>query len=93
MSLSFLDWTIIGLYLAFALGVVILSLHKCWQGWEAALITAIGWISLIKGMVNPAFPAITLSAGSAFAGNTAMIRASAVIVILLGGVLLWVGFG
>jgi hypothetical protein len=78
--------------MAFAVGAVTLSIHEDWSNGLAIVVTLIGWLSLIKGIVLLAVPKLSLSLGDAFATSPSMVVVWGSIVAVLGAVLLFVGF-
>jgi len=84
-SLSFLS----GL-LVFVIGVCILATHQGWQGWQAILISLVGWAALIKGLLLVVIPKPFLSMSSVIIKNEGFVRIGSFVVIALGAWLLWV---
>lgn len=77
--------------MAFAFGAVVLGVHNDWSGWPANFITLLGWVSLIKGLAILAIPKPFTVAASALFSSRAMLRVSALIVMALGVLMMWVG--
>lgn len=73
-------------------GATIVALHNAWSSDWRVIVTAIGWVGVIKGVFLMLFPN---SAGEIYrASNTpSVLTAGGFIAILLGLFLLYVGLG
>ncbi len=72
-------------YLAFVPGLAIVYFHNRWKGWPA-LVTAMGWLSLIVGALRIVFPIeIAALASRASAAGGAVFLAFAIAFLLIGG--------
>jgi uncharacterized protein YjeT (DUF2065 family) len=77
----------------FALGVTILALHNDWSGLEATIVTAIGWATLIKGLVYLVMPGPMISFAASIFPNAGVIRIGGFVIIVLGAWMLGSGLG
>lgn len=73
-------------------GLVVVALHQYWRGAAAIIVSALGWLTTLKGFFLMAFPHAYLSfAGSALDAGTSW-RAGFVAVALVGLYLTYVGW-
>ncbi|WP_421790414.1 hypothetical protein [Hyphobacterium sp.] len=79
-------------FLAFVTGVIVLAIHQPAQGWTSTLVTAFGWLSLLKGVVLFVLPSISLGLMKAVASNTNVMRIYALVIVIVGAGLLYLGF-
>ena len=76
-------------YITLLMGLVTVILHNVWV-WDLSLvITILGWSTLIKGIMKVGFPEQIHKQAQRFKKNQWV---SAVLLIVLGGCLLWLGF-
>ncbi len=76
-------------YITFLMGLVTVILHNVWV-WDLPLvITVLGWSTLLKGIGKIGFPELIHQQAQRFKKNQWL---SAVILIILGIGLLWMGF-
>lgn len=71
-----------------ALGVILVTYHNRWDGGWPVVITVIGWLSLVKGVLLMAFPKVWIS----FKKNYAITKAWGFPLIALGIVFGYFGF-
>lgn len=76
-------------YIALVLGLATVLLHNVWTADWQGVVTAIGWISLVKGVVRIGFPNAVSGMASVFKNNPAFTRAVLVVAIVIGGWLVW----
>ncbi|MEK7509910.1 MAG: hypothetical protein AAB605_04340 [Patescibacteria group bacterium] len=79
-------------YLALTIGLVTVLLHNVWVADWRVIITIFGWFSLLKGIVRIGFPDVTQKAVAPFRDNPMLVQALLVIIIVLGGWLLWMSY-
>ena len=76
---------------ALSVGIAMAIAHSVWEPNWRGLISAIGYLSLIKGVARIGFPEMPRKAGAALAsGQTSYMWAG--LCILLGTYLTWAGF-
>jgi len=78
--------------MTFAVGAIILSIHEDWSNWLAIVVTLIGWLTLIKGLILLAVPKLSLSVGDKFAQSPSMVMVWGIVVAALGAALFFAGF-
>ncbi len=77
--------------MAYVLGIVILSVHRVWGEPLACIITAIGYIGVIKGLLLMIFPAPAMKLGEFMLGNM-MMRVWSILIIALGAYMIYAGY-
>lgn len=83
---------IYGGYLALVFGMIILALHNSWQGEWTDMVTAIGYLAVIKGVALLVFPKITSGYRKIFLENQNFSRVMIPMVIILGLLFCYFGF-
>ncbi len=80
---------------AFALlgGLAIVAFHQVWRGAAAIIVSALGWLLVVRGVVLLAFPTVLTNVGDWFIDATAVWVGAYVVMALLGLYLTWVGYG
>ena len=78
--------------IALVTGIVFVHFHNLWVADWRVLITAIGWLSIMKGVVRLLYPQIVRKAGRRFANNTNLMTGSGVVILVLGAFLSFHGF-
>ncbi|HCM43521.1 MAG: hypothetical protein UY39_C0003G0015 [Candidatus Kaiserbacteria bacterium GW2011_GWC2_49_12] len=76
---------------AISAGMVMVLVHNTWNTFPEMVISALGWIVLLKGVSLAVAPHLVENAAEKLANSGAM-RFSAVLVVVLGGYLSYVGF-
>ena len=84
--------TFISALFAIVLGLTLVILHSIWADFPAALVSLLGWVILIKGIVLIAMPEGVTKLGVAAGDSATIIRAWAAFALLLGAVYLVIGF-
>lgn len=69
--------------LAFIIGGLIVSFHNIWAADWRAVITMIGWLSILKGAIRILFPGRGALYADAFA-SASTLRVGAVLIIAIG---------
>jgi hypothetical protein len=78
--------------LVFVAGIAIVRVHNIWAGGWPVLVTVLGWLAVLGGLVRMLFP-IQLAAIVAEVGqNTGLIGAVAVVPLVLGAFLSFKGY-
>ena len=76
-------------YISFLMGLVTVILHNVWAlNWKVA-ITILGWSTLMKGIMKIGFPEVIHKQAQRFKKKQWI---STIILMLLGGWLLWMSF-
>jgi len=79
--------------LTLILGFLLVTFHNVWvMGWTV-IITIIGWITLISGILNLMFPGFYRKVSDAMMKRKMLMRIYPFFVILIGVFLLLLGFG
>jgi len=73
--------------LLFVAGLAIVRVHNIWSGGWPVLITALGWLALVSGLVRMFFPTRLAGIAAQFGANRALLTGLAIILFLLGGFL------
>lgn len=71
------------------LGLVVVALHSSWRSPAAVIISALGWLLVLRGVLLMAFPAAFMSAASAVIG-AGMLWRIGYVGLALGGLYLTV---
>jgi hypothetical protein len=74
-------------------GLVIVALHQEWGNPAAIIISVIGWLTTLKGVVLMGFPGIYGSLAHSMTNPTALIVTQAVVIGAIGLYLTYVGWG
>jgi len=85
-------FTLLSGYLALTLGLFTVILHNVWVADWRVVITILGWLSLLKGVVRIGFPEIAQKSALAFKDKTLLIRVLLIICIILGAWLIRMSF-
>ena len=73
--------------LSFVAGLAVVRIHNQWRGDWAVLVTILGWLLLVGGVIRMLFP-IALSGMAASIGkNTGLIAAEAIVLLAIGAFL------
>lgn len=73
-------------------GLVVVGLHPYWRGAAAAIVSAVGWLVALKGLFLVAFPHTYFSMANSAIDAMGWWRAAAVVEILIGLYLTYVGW-
>ncbi|MGB5796481.1 MAG: hypothetical protein WBH51_11910 [Mycolicibacter algericus] len=73
-------------------GLVVIALHPYWRGVAAFSVSALGWLTAVKGFLLVAFPATVLSVPADWMGAVNLWRVVYVAFALLGLYLTYVGW-
>jgi hypothetical protein len=77
---------------ALLLGLLTVTFHNDWEWRWPVIITVLGWASLIKGAVRVALPKLVADRAARYARNTNILMLTAIVVLVLGGVLTYFGY-
>ena len=79
-------------FLALLGGLAIVNVHNSWNwGWPL-IITVLGWLAVIGGIVRMVAPQFIQAIGAAIYTQTAVMIAVAVVILALGGFLSFKGY-
>jgi hypothetical protein len=73
--------------MALLLGLLIVCFHNVWEWHWPVIITILGWLTLLKGVVRITAPKLVEQRAERYARNTNVVTASALTALLLGAVL------
>jgi len=73
-------------------GLAIVLAHNVWTRDWRVIITVIGWLALIGGVVRIVLPQLVVSVGGAIFGQAVAMPVIGVVVILLGAALSFFGY-
>lgn len=77
--------------IAFLIGVTILALNHDWSGIRPGVMTAIGWLSLLRGVLILAVPQVVLGVAGFFVARKGLLRLAPLFMLPLGLALFWTG--
>jgi uncharacterized protein YjeT (DUF2065 family) len=78
---------------ALAIGYLLVTFHNIWVKDWAVIITILGWVVLVKGLFLLVLPKVSIKITNAFMGQMIkFLTVWAIVVIVLGGLLCWLGF-
>ena len=83
----------LGGILALFFGLFILNFNNAWTADWTVIITIIGWLSVVKGVLLIVFPKVYLNFSNWMRMGDAMMRYIGIIYLLLGLFLTFKGFG
>jgi hypothetical protein len=73
--------------LLFVAGLAIVRVHNIWSGGWAVLVTIVGWVALIGGLIRILLPTRLAEIAAGFAENTGLITASGIVLLAIGAFL------
>lgn len=73
-------------------GLVVIALHPHWRGVAAFSVSALGWLTAVKGLLLVAFPATVMSLPADWMGAVSVWRVVYVAFAVLGLYLAYVGW-
>jgi len=77
---------------ALVVGFLLVTYHNTWTRDFSVIITIIGWLALIKGIVILVLPKIMTSMAKAIVESALFMKIEAVIAIVAGTLFLYLGF-
>lgn len=83
---------VVGAYVL-ALGLVVVALHSSWGSPPAVIISVVGWLLVLRGVLLMAFPATFMTAANAVIGTGMVWRIGYIGLALVGIYLTFVGWG
>jgi hypothetical protein len=78
--------------ISFVAGLAIVRTHNVWRGWPA-IITVIGWLLILSGLARLLFPSQLAAIVGGLTIEPGPVLIWAVIVLLLGALLTFKGYG
>ena len=82
---------ILGMFALLA-GLAIVNAHNLWVSDWRVIITILGWLAIARGALSLLFPNKMYGIGEAILASRSGTMIGAVIVLVLGGVLSWMGY-
>jgi hypothetical protein len=73
-------------------GLAIVRAHNIWAGGSPMLVTVLGWLAVLGGLVRMLFPMQLAAIVAAVGQSTGLIAASAVVLLVLGAFLSFKGY-
>jgi uncharacterized protein YjeT (DUF2065 family) len=73
-------------------GLIIVALHQCWRGAAAIIVSATGWLLVVRGVFLLAFPTAFMSMANSVLEASALWRTVCVCFALIGLYLTYVGW-
>ena len=78
--------------LLFVAGLAIVRVHNVWVGGWPVLVTVLGWVAVLSGLLRMLFPTRLAAIAGAFAQRPGGILAGAVVLLVLGAFLSFKGY-
>ena len=79
-------------FIALLAGLAVVNTHNIWVADWPVIITFIGWVALVAGVVRIGFPAIAKSMGETMLAKESLLRVIGVVQVLLGAFLMYKGY-
>jgi hypothetical protein len=73
-------------------GLAIVNAHNLWVSDWRVIITILGWLAIIRGALSLLFPAGMQVIGETIVATTSGPIIAALIILVLGGILSWMGY-
>jgi hypothetical protein len=73
--------------LTFTAGAAILNCYRAWTAGWRVIVTVLGWVFLIAGVIRIVLPRLTMTLATALYSGTAALAIAGVIVLILGAFL------
>jgi uncharacterized membrane protein len=77
--------------LVFSIGAVLVTLHNQWTGWQAILVSLMGWGALVEGVLMLAVRRIFFAIVAKFPMTMTVYRVAGGFAVFLGAALLYAG--
>ena len=78
--------------LLFVAGLAVVRAHNIWTGGWPVLVTVLGWIAIVGGLIRILFPLQLATLAAGLGQNIAMIGSVAVVLLVVGAFLSFKGF-
>lgn len=85
-------WTWVTGAFVLLIGLVVIALHPHWRGAAAIMVSLLGWMIALRGLLLLAFPAVFMSAAKATIGMGPLWIAISVMLAVVGFYLTYVGW-
>lgn len=82
----------LGGFAALVIGFLLVAFHNTWTKDLSVIITIVGWISLVKGIIILTLPKIMIALTNAIAKNEKFLKIEGIAVIIIGLALSYLGF-
>ena len=82
---------ILGMFALLA-GLAIVNTHNLWVSDWRVIITILGWLAIVRGALSLLFPNKMYGIGEALLASRSGPMIGAVIILVLGGILSWMGY-
>jgi len=82
---------ILGMFALLA-GLAIVNVHNLWVSDWRVIITILGWLAIVRGALSLLFPNKMYGIGETILASRSGTMSGAVIVLVLGGILSWMGY-
>jgi hypothetical protein len=79
--------------LLFIAGLAIVRVHNVWSGGWPVLVTILGWLTLVGGLIRILLPTKLAEMAAGFGQNTGLITASAILLLVVGAFLSFKAYG
>ena len=73
-------------------GLIVVALHQCWRGAAAVVVSVMGWLVVLRGLLLLAFPTAFMSMANSMLAASALWRTVCVCFALVGLYLTYVGW-
>jgi len=77
---------------ALVVGLLIVAFHNVWEWRWPVIVTVLGWATVLKGAVRILAPKLVADRSERYARNTNVMMTSAIVLLVLGGVLAFFGY-
>ena len=74
-------------------GIAIVRVHNVWTGGWQVILTVLGWLAIVGGLVRIWLPHMAAPIAATFAGSSSAILAGGLVVLVLGAFLTYASFG
>lgn len=85
-------WPWFGGALTLLLGLIVIAAHPYWNNPPAVIVSVLGWLMVVRGVLLLAFPAALMSAANAVIGTGAVWRITYLVLALVGLYLTVIGW-
>ncbi|MFH1614719.1 MAG: hypothetical protein ABIG61_06520 [Planctomycetota bacterium] len=75
-----------------AIGYLLVTFHNTWVRDWPVIITILGWMTFVKGLFLLVLPSASIKICNALKGMTKFLMTEAIFIIILGILLVWLGF-
>ena len=91
-EMTSLPFTILFGVLALLAGLAIVNAHNLWVSDWRVIITVVGWLAIIRGVLSLLFPAKMHTVGETITANTSGPVITALVFLVVGAILSWMGY-